>query len=222
MEKEELIKKYSIDIEKLKKEQEKLAKSLEIKDKIDFSLVEKYGAVYSIFIKNKMLCGIIVCNKDFEITEQDYVLEKVKFPYIAEFRAYRELPAMMEVLNKINEKPDIIFVQALGITHPRLGLASHFSLASGIPVIGISDAIIGSEIKDDNVLRNNKKVGKVFVSKPGARPIYVSPGNQISIETSLKITSQLIKLPHKYPEPIYLVHKYLSSIENEVIDKENQ
>ena len=37
MEKEELIKNYGIDIKKLEQEQTKLAKTLQIKDNIDFS-----------------------------------------------------------------------------------------------------------------------------------------------------------------------------------------
>lgn len=216
MEREELIKRFNIDIEKLEREQLKLAKGLEIKDKIDFSLIEKFGAVHNIFIKNKILSGIIVCDKNFEILEQAYAFEKTSFPYLAEFRAYRELPAMMNAFAKLNEKPDLFFIQALGITHPRLGLASHFSLTTGVPVIGITDNVFGCEIKNSDILRNNKKIGKVFTSKPGSRPLYISPGNQVSIETSLRLTKDTIILPHKLPEPLHLAHKYVKEVKREL------
>ncbi|MFA5174143.1 MAG: endonuclease V [Candidatus Pacearchaeota archaeon] len=216
MEKEELIKKYNIDIEKLEKEQDKLAKGLEIKDKLDFSLADKFGAVDTTFIGNQILCSIIVCNKEMEILDRAYVLEKVRFPYLAGFRAYRELPAMMIAFEKLNERPDVIFVPGNGITHLRLGLASHFSLTCGIPCIGVSNSLVDLEIKEEDILKSNKKVGKILISKEGSKPMYISPGNQISIETAYKLSKYFIRLPHKLPEPLYLAGKYSREIRKEL------
>ena len=90
MEKEELVKKYGINLQKLEEEQVKLAKQLEIKDKIDFTIADKFGAFFNTFIKNKILSCAIICDKDYEIIDRAYAFEKVSFPYIAGFRAYRE------------------------------------------------------------------------------------------------------------------------------------
>jgi len=133
MERQELIKRYNLDVDKLEKEQEKLAKQLEIKDKIDFSLADKFGAIDVTFVGNKILCSVVVCDKEMEILDRAYVFEKTRFPYLAGFRAYRELPAMVLAFEKLNEKPDVMFIPGQGITHQRLGLASHFSISSGIP-----------------------------------------------------------------------------------------
>lgn len=214
--KEELIKKYNIDISKLEKEQLKLAKQLEIKNAMDFSLADKFGAVDIMFIKNKILCCFIVCNKDYEVIDRAYVLEKVKFPYIAGFRAYRELPAIIASFNKLNERPDIVFIPGSGIADPKLGLASHFSIATGIPSIGISDSIFGCEIKGDDIFNAGKKVGKLFVSKENSRPMYISPGDKISIESSFELAKKLINPPHKKPEPLHLAGKYLNEVKKEM------
>jgi deoxyribonuclease V len=216
MNREELIKKYDIDVKKLEKEQLKLAKELEIKDKIDFSLADKFGAISTMFLKNKLLCCIIICNRNYEIIDRAYVLEKVRFPYLAGFRAYRELPVMVEAFNKIDEKPDVFFVSAQGIAHPRLGLASHFSLSVGVPVIGVSNSIIECEIKDDDILKKGKKIGKVLLSKPNSKPMYISPGNLISINSSYKLCKEFINLPHKRPEPLHLVGKYSREVGKEL------
>jgi len=120
MQPEELIKKYNINIEKLKKEQIKLAKQLSIKDSIDFSLADKLASIDISFVKNKILASIIICNKNYEIIDKAYALEKVRFPYLAEFRAYRELPSMISAFNKLSEKPDVVFIYAQGITHQDL------------------------------------------------------------------------------------------------------
>ncbi len=217
MGKEDLIKKFNIDIEKLKREQEKLAKSLEIKDAFDFELVEKVAGIDSIFIKGMIISGVVVINRDFEILEEEYFQDKAKFPYIPGFRAYRELPTMIEAFNKLSEKPDLVFIKGHGILHPRsLGLASHFSLATGTPSIGIADSLIVGEEKNGEIYLNNKLVGKRIKTKEGAKPIFVSPGNKISVETSVKLTEEFHKEPHKMPEPLRLARKYVKEIQKEI------
>jgi len=216
MEREELIKKYGINIEKLENEQLELAKKLEIKDKIDFSLADKFGAFFNTFIKNKILSCVIVCSKDYEVLDRAYSFEKTSFPYIAGFRAYRELPAMILAYNKLNEKPDVVFIPGMGITHPKLGLASHFSISADVPSIGVSNSVFGCNEKGDDILKDGKKVGKKLITKPGSRPLCISPGNQISINTSYELCKKFINLPHKMPEPMHLARKYGREVENEL------
>ncbi|MGV8152003.1 MAG: endonuclease V [Candidatus Nanoarchaeia archaeon] len=221
MERDELLKKYNIDLEKLEKEQEKLAKSLQIKDKIDFSLCDRFCAIDNTFLDKKILSSAIICTKEYEILDNVYALEKITFPYIPGFRAYRELPAMCLAFNKLNQKPDVVFVPGEGITHARLGLASHFSLAVGIPSIGVSNSIVGCEVKGDDIFKQGKKVGKVLITKEGSRPIYISPGNDISINTAYELAKKFIKLPHKMPEPMTLASKYSKKVKEEVFAKQN-
>jgi deoxyribonuclease V len=216
MEKEELIKKYNIDIKKLEDEQTRLAKQLELKDKIDFSLADRFGAIETIFVKNKILCCIIVCDKNYEILDRAYVFDKVVFPYIAGFRDYRELSSMIEAYAKLNEKPDVVFIQGQGIIHPRLGLASHFSLNAGVPSIGVSNSVINCKIKGEDIFSNEKKTGKVLISKLQSKPMYVSPGNQISLDSAYELCKKFINLPHKLPEPMHLAGKYSREVKKEL------
>lgn len=217
--KEELAEKYGIDFDKLESEQLKIAKELEIKNKIDFSLVERYGAVDSVFVGNRILCCVIVCDKDFEIVDRAYVLEKIKFPYVPGFRNYREMEAMVLAYDKLNEKPDVVFVSGQGITHPRLGLASHFGLSVGVPAIGVSGSIVECEAGDKDgaeIVRDGKKVGRVLISKSGSRPMFISPGEGISIDKAYEIAKGLVRLPHKRPEPMHLVSKYIRKVGEEL------
>lgn len=217
MDEAELTKKYNLDIEHLKKEQLKLAKEIKAKDSIDFSLCDKFSAVDSIIVQNKIISCIIVCDKEFNIIEQQYFIDKLKFPYLNEFRSYRELPSIMEAFNKLAEKPGLVFIRGHGLTHLRLGLASHFALLTGTPAIGIADNLFeGDKIKADNIIRDGKTIGKVLQSKEKSNPLFVSVGSGISLETAYKITSQFIKQPHKLPEPLHLVHKYARSVKDEL------
>lgn len=212
----ELIRKYNIDLEKLKQEQIKLAKGLEIKDKIDFSLADRFGAIDNAFVGNRMLCCIIVCNKEYEIIDRAYVFERVKFPYIPGFRNYRELLPMISAFEKLSEKPDVLLVPGQGITHQRLGLASHLGLSIGVPTIGVSNSVVECDIKGEDILRNNKKIGKVLLSKEGSNPLYISPGNLISVNSAYDLCKKMINPPHKRPEPLHLAAKYSKEVLKEV------
>lgn len=217
MDENELIAKYGIDIESLKKEQLKLSKEINLKDIQDFSLAEKFAAVENILIRNQIISVVIVCDKNFEIIERQYFLDKLRFPYLSEFRSYRELPAVIEVINKLNEKPDVIFIRGEGVNHIRLGIASHLSLSVGIPAVGIGDSLFaGNAVSGEDILKDGKKTGKILQSKEKSNPLYISPGNNISIETAYKVTKSLIKLPHKLPEPLHLAHKYAREVREEL------
>ncbi len=212
-----LVEKYNIDIEKLKNEQLKLAKELKISDSCDFSRITKIGAVENTFYENKIISGIVVMAGN-DIVEQQYFSDKVSFPYLSGFRAYRELPSMIECFNKLEEKPELVLIHGHGIAHERLGLASHFSLSVGIPSIGIAENLIFGEVKNGEIIKQGKVVGKKLEVKEGAKPIYVSPGNLISVETAGKIVENLIKPGHKLPEVMRQAHKYVKGVIKELFD----
>ena len=68
---EDKTKRYGIDISKLEGEQKKLAKSLDLKDSIDFSLADRIAGIECVFFKNKIISAIVVL-VDNELVEQEY------------------------------------------------------------------------------------------------------------------------------------------------------
>lgn len=213
---DEVIKKYNIDIKKLEKEQKTLARQLSIRDSVDFSKVVKVGGISNVFFQNRIISAVVVIDSEFNLIEQKYFSDKAKFPYIPGFRAYRELPAMVECFNSLDEKPEVVFIQGHGVSHERLGIASHFSLSTGIPSIGIADSAPAGEIENDEVLKDGKAVGKVLQTKIGSKPVYVSPGNMISLKSAVKLTQRFTKEPYKLPEPLRIAHKYSKEVMGEI------
>ncbi len=50
-------------------------------------------------------------------------------PYIPGFLSFRRIPALLAAWEMLSQKPDLVFVDGHGISHPRrLGVASHFGL----------------------------------------------------------------------------------------------
>jgi len=212
----EIIEKYKIDLEKLKLEQEKLSKNLVISDSIDFSLVDRIAGIETAFFKNQIISAMIIVSGE-EVVEQEYFADKIRFPYLAGFRAYRELSSMVQAFNKLDQKPDVVFIRGRGILHPRgLGLASHFSLSVGVPTIGVADSLLVGEVEKDGVFLNDKLIGRIMETKEGAKPLYVSPGNNISLSSSVDLVRRFTLEPHKFPEPLRLAKKYAKEIRKEI------
>ena len=173
MKPEEVAEKYGINLKKLEQEQDKLAKQIVLKDSIDFSVVGKIGAIDNAFSQNKIISACVLLSPEMEILGQEYFSDKMRFPYISGFRAYRELPPMTQACNKLEEKPDVVFINGHGIAHPKLGIASHFSISTGIPAIGVAGSLLVGEVKKGDIIIKGKKVGKVLQSKPCL--LYTSP-----------------------------------------------
>ncbi len=213
----ETAKRFNIDLHKLEAEQKKLAKSVSLRDSIDFSLVETAAACYNAFIDNTIISAFIVCNPSMEILDQQYSTRKLEFPYLSGFRAYRELPAMIGCYNKLAEAPDIIFVEGHGILHPRgLGIASHLGISIQKPTIGIAQKLLIGEASGEEVLIRGKAAGYAVSVRQGSKPFYVSPGHMISLKSALEVTKKFLRLPHKLPEPLVLARKFANRIREEI------
>ncbi|MEM4318643.1 MAG: endonuclease V [Candidatus Pacearchaeota archaeon] len=218
---EEEAKKRGIDIDALKREQIKLSKLIIKEDYMDFSAVQTIAGIAEIIDeKTKIITiGIVVLNEKLEEIEAKFHKEKLKFPYIPGFRAYRELKPMVSCYEKLENKPDVFFIKALGINHPRgCGLASHFGIATDNAVIAITDELIeGFEIINDEVKFNDRTVGYMVKLVDFAKPIIISPGHKISLKTAVELTKKFSLGKYKYPYPLIAASKYVKKISRELV-----
>jgi len=152
-----------------------------------------------------------------EVIEKEFSETAVDLPYIPGLLAFREGPPMIETYKKLKRKPDILLVDGHGIAHPRgVGIASHVGVLLDIATIGIAKKrLVGDYRIPDRVgesrplLYKGKVVGNVLKSKKGCNPIFISPGNKISVESSLEIVKDCIR-EHKLPEPVRLAHNFVN------------
>ncbi len=64
-------------------------------------------------------------------------------PYGPGLLGFRELPALLGVLDLLPQRPDLAFVHGHGIAHPRrFGIAAHFGVAADLPTIGVATTIL--------------------------------------------------------------------------------
>ena len=195
-------------LKKLRKEQIELSKKVVLKD--SFTKIETVAGIDIAYPKNEFekACGscVVMDYKTKEVVEEKTVFNKTGFPYISTYLTYRELPIIKNLISRLKTKPTVFMFDGNGILHPYgIGLASHIGVVLDIASIGVAKSLLYGEIKDDIVTIENKKRGIVFFSSNKVKkPIYISPGNKISFETSFKIVKNLSSF--KIPEPLRQAH----------------
>lgn len=206
-----------IDLEKLKDEQLSLSRKIVLKDAFDFENAKFFAAIHTETFDTSILATASVLDENLEVIENKYAVEKARFPYVPGFRAYRELKAMIKAYQNLETDPDVIFVEGHGISHPRqFGLACHLGLSLSKPTIGVAKNLLVGEVKNSDVIFKGKVVAKSLLTKEGAKPIYVSPGHLISLDSAVKIVKKCLKKPHKMPEPIVKARKFAKKIRKEL------
>ena len=158
--------------------------------------------------------AVVLDFESLELLEQQTAITKVRFPYVPTLLAFREMPPTIACVKKLGLQPDVFLVNGQGIAHPyECGLASHLGLAIGKPTIGVTKSkLIGDPSTiTSQVFRFKEKrvIEAVAIAKARAKPIYVSVGHLISLETALKITKKCL-CNNRLPEPILLAHKIAS------------
>ena len=145
-----------------------------------------------------------------EVLESQVITMRVMFPYVPTLLSFRELPVLASCIRRLKLQPDVFLVDGHGVAHPYgCGLACHLGVALSKPTVGIAkNRLIGEETKVGNDLflrANGQVVAAVVQSVKGARPLYVSIGHMISLETSVNLVRHCIR-SSRVPEPIRAAH----------------
>ncbi len=131
---------------------------------------------------------------ELELLETAIARRPTTFPYIPGLLSFRELPAVLEALDQLREPPDLLLCDGQGIAHPRrLGIASHLGLLVDIPSIGVAKTrLCGIHEEPPNqrgawtpLWLDGEIIGAVVRTRPGVKPLYVSPGHRIDLETAI-------------------------------------
>ena len=132
---------------------------------------------------------------DLVLLETAIARRPTEFPYLPGLLSFRELPAVLEALERLHELPDLLLCDGQGIAHPRrLGIASHLGLLVDIPSIGVAKTrLCGTHEEPPNqrgawtpLRADGEIIGAVLRTRLGVKPLYVSPGHRIGLETAVE------------------------------------
>ncbi|OGO01703.1 MAG: hypothetical protein A2Y90_02380 [Chloroflexi bacterium RBG_13_52_12] len=158
---------------------------------------------------------VILSYPDLEIVEVQTVTDRITFPYVPGLLSFREAPLILAAFEKISNTPDLVIVDGQGIAHPRrIGLASHLGLFLGIPTIGCAKSRLCGECEEpasargswSELIYNGEVIGAALRTREGVRPVYVSTGHMIDLESAIHWVTACCR-GYRLPEPTRLAHQ---------------
>ncbi|MGF9697298.1 endonuclease V [Paenibacillus sp. MABNR03] len=148
------------------------------------------------------------------IVETKSLQDEIKVPYIAGYLSFRELPLILDTFNQLEKDPDLVMFDGNGYLHPRhMGIATHASFYLNKPTIGIAKSYLKIKEVDyempanesgafTNIVINDEIYGRALRTHQQVKPIFVSCGNGIDIDTSTEVTLALINKESRLPIPV--------------------
>lgn len=162
---------------------------------------------------NKAVGAVVFVDyRTLELIKYSTVVVDIKFPYVPTLLAFREFYPMAKAIVSAREVADIYMIDAQGRLHPYgLGAASHVGVVLDIATIGVAKRLLCGKVRERTndvayVEFDNKIVGAALWTRRSSKPIYVSVGNKVSLETAIKIVKHTTAKGRKLPEPIRLAH----------------
>lgn len=159
---------------------------------------------------------VVVTAKNFIVLETVQNFTPVTFPYVPGLLSFREIPAILSALTRLTHRPDLLMIDGQGIAHPRrMGIAAHLGVLLDIPSIGVAKSRLAGHFKMpgsqkgevSDLIDRHELVGKVLRSRNNVRPLFISPGHRIDINTALTITMECLTR-YRLPEPTRLADKF--------------
>lgn len=156
---------------------------------------------------------VVLSLPELEVIETQVATAPVTFPYVPGLLSFREAPAMLAAFRQVQSEPDVVLFDAQGYAHPRrMGAASHLGLFIDRPSVGCAKSRLtgrfdepGDSVGNRSPLIDGEEViGTVLRTRPGHKPLFVSPGHRISIESAAEIALACCRDNRFIPEPTRL------------------
>ncbi|MBO8182659.1 MAG: endonuclease V [Archaeoglobus sp.] len=209
-----------IDLEKLKAEQNFLAKLVRLEDRLKLDEIKYVIGVDQAFEDfkgektNVISAAVLMSFPELEVVEEKTLAEAVSFPYIPGYLMFREGESAIKVVKELAQPRTVVLVDGSGIAHPRrCGLACFVGIKTGAPTIGITKHRLVGEYEEPKrvgeakpLIFEGERIGYVLKTCKRCRPIFISPGSYISPELSLEVVKACLR-GFKLPEPIRIADR---------------
>lgn len=198
-----------------------LQKKIILENKIDTSSVKTVAGIDLAYWKEEnkeyAVCCIMVLNRESkQVIESKYTWGEIDVPYIPGCLAFRELPLILQTVKKLDTLPDLYMFDGNGYLHPRhMGIATHASFYLEKPTIGVAKNYYKIEDIDYTMPPNERNAytdivikgevyGRVLRTLKNVKPIYVSIGNYIDLNTATDMVCDFINSESHIPLPTRL------------------
>ncbi len=152
------------------------------------------------------------------LREQAQALRTATFPYIPGLLSFREVPVLLDALEKLTMVPDLLLCDGQGLAHPRrFGIACHLGVLTGLPAIGVAKSLLVGHYENlpdargawRPLLYQDEVVGAALRTRRGVSPVYVSIGHRVCLETAIDYVMRCCT-KYRLPETTRLAHALAS------------
>ncbi|XP_074175496.1 endonuclease V isoform X7 [Rhinolophus sinicus] len=195
-----------------------------------FSGLQRVGGVDVSFVKGDSVraCAslVVLSYPELQVVYEDCRMVGLTAPYVSGFLAFRELPSLVDAVQRLREKephlmPQVLLVDGNGVLHHQgFGVACHLGVLTDLPCIGVAKKLLQVDGLENNA-RHKEKIrllqtgGDTFplMGDSGAilgmalkshdhstKPLYVSVGHKVSLETAVRLTRSCCRF--RIPEPV--------------------
>jgi len=142
----------------------------------------------------------------------------ITMPYIPGLLSFREAPVILDALARMEHTPDVLIFDGQGYAHPRrMGIATHVGILLDHPTVGCAKSRLcgtheepGPERGSYTWLRHQEEIiGAVLRTRTRVRPVYVSVGHRIRLETVIDLILRC-GAGYRLPEPTRWAHRVAS------------
>jgi deoxyribonuclease V len=167
------------------------------------------------------IAGVVVWDvRAQRVVERTDARRPVRFPYVPGLLTFREAPALLAAIRKLESEADVFLFDGQGYSHPRrFGLACHMGTLLGRPSIGCAKSrLIGTHDEpkwtfgaSKPLLDDSEVIGRVLRTRADAKPVYVSIGHQISLDSACRVVLACC-LGFRVPEPTRLADHWVRQL----------
>ncbi len=161
-------------------------------------------------------CIVVLDYQTGKMIEKQQFHDEIKVPYMPGFLAFRELPLIMETVKLLQTDPDLYIFDGNGYLHPRhMGSASHAGLLLKKPSVGVAKTyyrVFDTDYTDpgqeagsySDIMINGEVYGRVLRTHANVKPVFLSVGTGISLETATKVIQHFVTEESHIPAPTRL------------------
>ncbi len=143
----------------------------------------------------------------------------VTMPYIPGLLSFREAPALLAALSRLERQPDVLLCDGQGIAHPRrFGIACHIGLVTGLPALGCAKSRLVGRHRTPGPRRGSRaalmdaseRIGTVLRTRDGVKPLYVSVGSGLTLPEAERLALRSATR-YRLPEPTRLADRQVAA-----------
>ena len=152
--------------------------------------------------------GVVVLDvESMDTVAQAGAVADLVFPYVPGFLSFRELPPIAAAWERLERKPDVLIFDGQGTAHPRrFGVACHGGMLLDVPSIGCAKSLlVGTHgpLGEERgavapLVHRGETVGMAVRTRAGVKPVYVSPGHRMDLDTAVEI---VLRVSPRFREP---------------------